>query len=58
MVSMSYKGTYEDCPARSYGDPNQGFSDYYWDSEAYTELYEKLEELYRDRELEILENQM
>ena len=56
MVSMSYNGTYEDCPARSYGDPNQGFGDFYWDSEDYTELYERLEELYRDYELKILEN--
>lgn len=26
LVSASYKGTYEDCEGRSYGDPNQGFS--------------------------------
>ena len=56
MVSMSYTGTYEDCPAKSYGDPNQGFDKYYWNSEDYTELYEKLEELYRNYELKILEN--
>lgn len=24
LVSASYKGTYEDCEGRSYGDPNQG----------------------------------
>lgn len=30
LVSASYKGTYEDCKGRSYGDPNQGFSKYYW----------------------------
>lgn len=56
IISMCYEGTYEDCPARSYGDPNQGFGEYYWNSEDYTELYEKLEELYRDYKLKILEN--
>lgn len=25
LVSASYKGTYEECEGRSYGDPNQGF---------------------------------
>ena len=25
LVSDSYKGTYEECDMRSYGDPNQGF---------------------------------
>jgi hypothetical protein len=30
LVSASYKGTYEDCKGRSYGDPNQGFSKFYW----------------------------
>ena len=31
LVSVSYKGTYEDCKGRSYGDPNQGFFKAYWD---------------------------
>lgn len=30
LVSASYKGTYEDCDMRSYGDPNQGFFKTYW----------------------------
>lgn len=30
LVSVSYKGTYEDCKGRSYGDLNQGFSKHYW----------------------------
>jgi len=28
LVSASYKGTYEDCEGRSYGDPHQGFYPY------------------------------
>ena len=30
LVSASYRGTYEDCEMRSYGDPNQGFFKTYW----------------------------
>lgn len=30
LVSVSYKGTYEDCEIRSYNDPNQGFLKTYW----------------------------
>ena len=30
LVSASYKGTYEDCEGRSYGDPEQGFRKTYW----------------------------
>ena len=30
LVSVSYKGTYEDCDGKSYGDPNQGFYKTYW----------------------------
>lgn len=30
LVSASYKGTYEDCKMRSYGDPEQGFIKTYW----------------------------
>ncbi len=33
LVSASYKGTYEDCEMRSYGDPNQGFYKTYWKDE-------------------------
>lgn len=31
LVSVSYKGTYEECEMRSYGDPEQGFTKTYWD---------------------------
>ena len=30
LVSASYKGTYEECDGRSYGDPEQGFYKTYW----------------------------
>ena len=30
LVSLSYKGTYEECDMRSYGDPEQGFRKTYW----------------------------
>ena len=30
LVSVSYKGTYEDCPMCSYSDPEQGFYKTYW----------------------------
>ena len=30
LVSASYKGTYEECDMRSYGDPKQGFYKTYW----------------------------
>ena len=30
LVSISYKGTYEECEMRSYGDPEQGFHKTYW----------------------------
>ena len=42
LVSMSYKGTYEDCTGRSYGDPNQGFFKGYWDEEDYVGYYKEL----------------
>ncbi len=29
LVSVSYKGTYEDCEGRSYSDPNQGWGRIY-----------------------------
>lgn len=31
LVSVSYKGTYEDCTGRSYNDPDQGFVKTYWE---------------------------
>jgi hypothetical protein len=30
LVSVSYKGTYEECNMRSYSDPEQGFGKTYW----------------------------
>lgn len=30
LVSASYKGTYEECEGKSYGDPEQGFRKTYW----------------------------
>lgn len=33
LVSISYKGTYEDCDMVSYGDDTQGFVKTYWDKE-------------------------
>lgn len=30
LVSVSFKGTYEDCEGRSYNDPNYGFIKTYW----------------------------
>ena len=37
---MSYKGSYEDCNGRSYGDPNQGFTKGYWEQSDYFEYAE------------------
>ncbi len=31
LVSVSYNGTYEECNMRSYGDPEQGFCETYWE---------------------------
>lgn len=33
LVSASYKGTYEECEGKSYGDPDQGFYETYRDEE-------------------------
>lgn len=33
LVSASYKGTYEECEMRSYGDPDQGFYKTYWEED-------------------------
>lgn len=38
LVSMSYRGSYEDCKGRSYGDPNQGFGKYYWTNSEYGKI--------------------
>ena len=43
LVSPSYKGTYEDCRGRSYGDPNQGFGKFNWSHSDYTNILEKLQ---------------
>lgn len=42
LVSASYKGSYEDCKGKSYGDPNQGFGKYYWTHEDYRETLKTL----------------
>ncbi|MBO5969902.1 MAG: hypothetical protein J6S14_15550 [Clostridia bacterium] len=31
LVSVSYEGTYEECDMRSYGDPEQGSYETYWE---------------------------
>ena len=35
LVSVSFKGTYEDCDMVSYGDPEQGFVAKKWDSRVF-----------------------
>lgn len=42
LVSMSYKGSYEDCNGRSYGDPNQGFGKYSWSHHDYRKILNSL----------------
>lgn len=42
LVSASYRGTYEECRGRSYGDPNQGFGKYTWAHDDYAEYLDKL----------------
>lgn len=42
LVSASYRGTYEECRGRSYGDPNQGFGKYTWAHNDYAEYLDKL----------------
>lgn len=37
LVSASCNMTYEECPSRSYGDPNQGFYRAYWTDSDYIE---------------------
>ena len=48
LVSSSYKGTYEECTGRSYGDPDQGFGKRYWTTDygwgnKYDKYYEKID---------------
>lgn len=42
LVSASYKGTYESCNGRSYGDPNQGFMKCSWDMPSYQRVRDRL----------------
>lgn len=42
LVSVSYRGAYEDCLGASYGDPNQGFYKGYWRDDDYETLRERL----------------
>lgn len=48
LVSMSYKGNYEDCLMRSYGDPEQGFRKTYWQEESGEKTNPKEEEKHSD----------
>lgn len=41
LVSASYKGTYEDCVGKSYGDPNQGWSPLHRDDSQYLRIREQ-----------------
>lgn len=50
LVSMSYKESYENCPGKSYSDPEQGFGAYEWKhypdyAKKLTKLYDEYEEL-------------
>jgi len=50
LVSMSYKESYENCPGKSYSDPNQGFGAFEWGHypnyvKKLTKLYDEYEEL-------------
>lgn len=46
LVSASYKGTYEQCEGRSYGDPNQGFYEGFWSHHDYERFYERVRQSY------------
>ena len=50
LVSVSYDGTYEDCPGRSYGDPNQGFTRGYWNQRDYQKYHELLKSVEKQQE--------
>ena len=43
LVSPSYKGTYEDCRGRSYGDPNQGFGKHKWSHLDYADILKRIQ---------------
>lgn len=43
LVSASYKGTYEECKGRSYGDPAQGFRKRTWLSKDYKRILSKIQ---------------
>ena len=50
LVSASYRGDYENCKGRSYGDPEQGFGAHTWEQHiwygrSYEDYFEKLIEL-------------
>lgn len=42
LVSLSYKGSYEDCKGKSYGDPNQGFYKANWKDPDYEDILNRL----------------
>ena len=50
LVSASYKGAYEDCAGRSYGDPNQGFTRGYWNQVDYQKHYNLLKSVEKQKE--------
>lgn len=50
LVSLSYKGTYEECKGRSYTDPDQGFREGKWAQHIYEKYLMKLEDLELDIE--------
>ena len=48
LVSMSYKESYENCPGKSYSDPEQGFGAFEW--KHYPDYAKKLTKLYDEFE--------
>lgn len=58
LVSINYKGSYEDCTMRSYSDPEQGFGKTYWQEEIdEKQSNSKKEEMYTKEEVcEILKD--
>lgn len=45
LVSVSYKGTYEDCKGISFSDGKQGWNKGFWDESCYKKVLERLIEL-------------
>ena len=45
LVSVNFKGTYEDCDGYSISDPNQGFFKTYWDTSIHRMAYGNLTQL-------------